>query len=472
MSKAYPYPQIVTNEEWHVMETTVADAEPRTDNLNRQMYVPMDRDCVVCGVNHSRMLRRHELGHSKWSPKTIGKLLRGTRSEAVRVLESVRINHLLGKANLHVNEYTKCKITIDVEIQKHIYESSIADLILYGINAYSTTNVENNRFIQRSEQYNYVIDQLSKATADENLTELRRTEIQFALDTIRTFVNKIIDHRYGQTISYRKVQKTAEGLSQVLNTFMDKPEREDVVQPEETPGIGEEEDEDSEQEGNTESEELDTTQLEKRMRNNLIENMRYHTTSVMGHWGPMTIKEPPLTVNLQGRLKGSRAYRPADFGTNPKYISRYCIDRKIFKQKQNTLGGTILIDASGSMSFNANDILEIMSILPAVNIAMYNGWGNKGTLRIIARNGKRVPEEYLERHSGMGNVVDGPALDWLATMPARRIWVSDMYVFGAGNNASGFNLLKECYDTCTKNKIINLKDIEEVKKYALKLNVV
>jgi len=47
-----------------------------------------------------------------------------------------------------------------------------------------------------------------------------------------------------------------------------------------------------------------------------------------------------------------------------------------------------------------------------------------------------------------------------------------MYVFGAGTNASGFNLLKECYDTCTKNKIINLKDIEEVKKYALKLNVV
>ena len=113
MSKAYPYPQIVTNEEWHVMETTAADAEPRTDNLNRQMYVPMDRVCVVCGVNHSRMLRRHELGHSKWSPKTIGKLLRGTRSEAVRVLESVRINYLLGKANLHVTEFTKCKITIE-----------------------------------------------------------------------------------------------------------------------------------------------------------------------------------------------------------------------------------------------------------------------------------------------------------------------------------------------------------------------
>ena len=111
-----------------------------------------------------------------------------------------------------------------------------------------------------------------------------------------------------------------------------------------------------------------------------------------------------------------------------------------------------------------------MKMLPAVNIAMYNGSYKTGDLRIIARNGKRVTDTYLDMHSGGGNVVDGPALEWLSTMPARRIWVSDMYVFGAHGDTSGFNLLKECYDLCTKNKIINLKDIDEVKEYALKLN--
>ena len=113
-----------------------------------------------------------------------------------------------------------------------------------------------------------------------------------------------------------------------------------------------------------------------------------------------------------------------------------------------------------------------MEILPAVNIAMYNGRANYGDLRIIAKNGMRVDDEYLERYSGAGNVVDGPALRWLSTMPARRIWVSDMYVFGIGSNSNGYNLLKECYDLCTQHKIINLKDIEEVKEYALKLNQV
>ena len=80
------------------------------------------------------------------------------------------------------------------------------------------------------------------------------------------------------------------------------------------------------------------------------------------------------------------------------------------------------------MDFDGQDILDIMQLLPAVNIAMYNGSYNSGDLRVIARNGMRVADRYLSKHSGRGNVVDGPALRWLATMPARRIWVSDMYV--------------------------------------------
>jgi hypothetical protein len=112
-----------------------------------------------------------------------------------------------------------------------------------------------------------------------------------------------------------------------------------------------------------------------------------------------------------------------------------------------------------------------MMILPAVNIAMYNGSGNYGDLRIIAKNGLRVSDEYLNIHSGRGNVIDGPALRWLAEQPARRIWVSDMKVFGKNDSSIGYNLLKDCIDTCRKAQIINLKNVEEVKEHALKLSV-
>jgi len=479
--KAYPYPEIVTGDEWHVLETTEQDSQPRTDNLNKQMYVPMDRECDDRGVNHSRMIRRHELGHAKWSPKTMGKLMRGTRADCIHALEEVRINYLLGlTAQLHVDEFIQCKDLVERRIFTMIEKASIADIILYIIASYSTETVPGAKYVNDSEQYKFTIDRFNSVQGDERISDLRKAEISFAVSTARRFVRFITNHRYNQLPAYRKVQKYAEKLSKIINEFIDKPKEEDVFKPKPQAGgqsqnnpeneDGESEDGESE---DTSNELTDTVKkLEQRMRQNLIEDMAYHSSNGVGQWGNMEIHQPPLTVNLQGRLKNSRQYRSADFGYNPKYINRYCIDKKIFKQKQNVKGGTILIDASGSMCFDGKDILDIMQLLPAVNIAMYNGWGNTGHLHVIAKNGMRVSEKYMHENSGAGNVVDGPALQWLASMPARRIWVSDMKVFGIGRHSNGFNLLRECYDICTKNKIINLRDMEEVKEHALKLNTV
>lgn len=488
--KAYPYPEIVTGEQWHVMETTDADPQARTDNLNKQMYVPMDRECEYCYVNHGRMIRRHELGHAKWSPKTIGKLTNGTRSEAIQALEEVRINYLLSTfAKLPIEEPVVCLDLIKAKASKLVHDGSIADIILYVLDNYSKDKNGDN-----TEQYGTVLNIFRNAVANNNeLSDLRKAEIKFAKDTAISFIASLTSHKWNQKPSYRKVQKLAEKLSIVLNEFIDKPDPKDVFKPQPKPGEGactnknkdgdacsEESkcesciEEESKQAGGG-SNELDgsVAALEQRMRRELIEQLSYHSSDGIGRWGKMNIHTPTLTVNLQSRLHAGRAYKASDFGYNPKYINRYCIDKKIFKQKQRVKGGTILIDASGSMSFTGKDILEIMQMLPAVNIAMYNGSYNSGDLRIIARNGMRVDEQYLNKHKGRGNVIDGPALEWLATMPARRIWVSDMYVFGmSGTNSAGFNLIKECLDICTKNRIINLKNIDEVKEYALKLNEV
>mgnify|MGYP001165528551 FL=1 len=463
--KAYPYPQIVTNEEWEVYETTDRDPSPRTDNLNRKMYVPLDRECNKCGVNHSKYIRRHELGHAKWSPKTIGKLRPGVRQDAIEVLEEVRINYLLAKYGLPVDEYIECEDMFNMKFMDIIYNKSIADVILFGIASQAYVR---DTYMQQTEQAN-AIEKIIYAVVDNanDISPLRKAELSFAINQIKGFANKITYSRAGQNPSYRKVQKLAKDLSEILDMFTELPEP--YKEPTPQPGEGEESDEESESDETVNG---DVNDLERRMREKLLEDMSYMSGRGVGYWGKMTIHEPPLTVNLQARLKGSRAYRPMDYGYNPKYINRYCIDKKIFKQKQNVKGGTILIDASGSMRFNGDDILEIMNMLPAVNIAMYNGYTSDGDLRIIAKNGKRVDDNYLDKHSGGGNVVDGPALEWLATMPARRIWVSDMKVFGGSGDTAGANLLRDCYNICTKNKIINLKDIEEVKEYALKLNQV
>ncbi len=470
-SKAYPYPEIVTGEKWEVIGTVNNSPEGSTDNLNRQMTVPLDRECEECGINHSRMIRRHELGHAKWSPKTMGKLKPGVRAEAVHVLEEVRVNHLLYENKLALYEPSQCLETIQQKTMKLVYESGIAEIILMGLASRLKVidNDENRRYASYKFNHEWVVMSscFNMIQDDDTVTDYRKDQIRYAERVITRFYQSITNHGYGQTISYRKVQKYAEPLSQILDMFRDKPEHDEVFKPKPKPSL------EGEGEGEGEAEqspELGGGSLEQRTRDDIAE-MLYRSSNGTGTWGEMFTHQPPLSVNLQSRLKNGRVYRPADFGYNPKYISRYCIDKKIFKQKMTALGGTILIDASGSMSFNGQDILEIMQLLPAVTIAMYNGSGHKGDLRIIAKNGKRVSEKYLDEHSGYGNIVDGPALEWLGTQPARRIWVSDMHVFGAHGDTAGFNLMADVNNLVKKYNIINLKDIEEVKEHGLKLNM-
>ena len=471
--KAYPYPEIVTGEGgWTVTGTPNDSPAACVDNLNKHMQVPLDRECTECGINHSRMIRRHELGHVKWSPKTMGKLKPGVRPEAVEVLEEIRVNYLLGQAKLFIEDPTQCIDTIKMRTFEAVYNDSIAKLLLWVMASMWKVPDDDNKYGLREwgVEYQTICDVIDIALADNKLTDLRKAELNFVIKTANQYYNSITNHRYGQQPSYRKVQNYAAKLSHVLDMFLGKPKPEEIRKSAEQIKA----DEEAELESNEESEPQpinNVKDLEKRMRKDMLGRMNYSTGSGVGYWGEMETHKPPLTVNLQGRLKSGRNYRPADYGYNPKFIHRWASDKQIFKQKQNVLGGTILIDASGSMSFSGQDILEIMSLLPAVTIAMYNGYGNSGDLRIIGRNGMRVTEEYINDWSGGGNVVDGPALKWLATMPERRIWVSDMYIFGATGDTSGFNLMKDVMDTCIKGKIINLKDIEEVKEHAIKLNV-
>ena len=501
-SKAYPYPEIVTGKKWSVFEVQPGEGA-RTDNLNHQMYVPMDRECIECGVNHSRYIRRHELGHVKWSPKTIGKLKPHVRQEAIEVLEEIRINHLLSYNKLGINEPVMCLSKIEQLVTSYTYQGSLSEIILLLLSIAWVKDNTADAPGHWSDEFRIAERIITDATEHNNyqFTDVRKAELYWILRKAKYFYERITTRKnsyYGRTskVSYRKVQRLAEELSLLLEEFNDRPKPEEVVRPEtdNTPtceymdeeGVECQADEDEDEvcsvHGDNQDEETDeasdeTTQsLERRMRRDLVDEMHYASTEGIGKWGDMTIHKPPMAVNLAGRLKNSRKYRPMDYGYNPKYINRYCIDKKIFKQKQRVLGGTVLIDASGSMRFDEGDILNIMELLPAVTIAMYNGAATTGDLHIVAKNGMRVGEKYLKEWVGSGNVVDGPALRWLAEQSERRIWVSDMKVFGinrGGYADSGFNLLRDVYNICTQNRIINLKNIDEVKEHAIKLqNVV
>ena len=494
--KNAPFPEIVSGKPgWKIFEDAKA---PRTSNLSKEMHVPLDGDCVFCGINHAKMIRRHELGHVKWSPQTIGKLKEHEDSQSVEVCEEVRINYLLSLKGLPLDRPIICKDTWAKKCVEAIYEYSEYELICFLLAAMWWVNTDTryvwNKFADNSEYkdfqdiYTDIIDNADPANA---LTKLRQMQIMWSISKAREIYQIILQSRgnYQYVVSYNKTRKGARVLAALRDDFGEQPKPEQVYQQ-----LKERADKAKQQKQNQMSvkdmknqaaeegemtlaeSELETKQQMSELLSGSDMDYRPDINNMTGRWGKMDIYTPDLNINLQGKIKGGREYRPMDYGVNPKYMNRWCIDKKVFKQRQRTYGGTILIDASGSMMFDGDDILEIMKLLPAVTVAMYNSSNNRerwshqiGSLRIIGAKGKRVKQDYLDKWSGGGNLVDGPALRWLGKQAPARIWVSDMYVFGADNTNSA-NLLKECNQIMVQSGITRLADIEDVKRFALELN--
>tara|TARA_R100000278_G_scaffold28491_1_gene25923 strand:- start:457 stop:1563 length:1107 start_codon:yes stop_codon:yes gene_type:complete len=342
-------------------------------------------------------------------------------------------------------------------------------------------------------EYQFFADVATKLCDPKHheLTGYRKAQIRWAIAKAEEFYRRICQNRgsYTNQVSYRKVRNVAKELHKLRDDFNERPKDEEVYESirkakeaeknksarnrmsgNKAEGNG---DEDSDM--TLEESQLNSKHTMLDMLKGADMNYNPDINDMTGRWGKMDIYTPELNVNLQGKIKGGREYRPMDYGVNPKYMNRWCVDKKVFKQRQRTYGGTILIDASGSMHFTGDDILEIMKMLPAVKIAMYNSTNNRegrydvGSLRIIGDKGKRVKQDYLDKWSGAGNLVDGPALRWLSKQAPSRIWVSDMYVFGLDNSSTA-NLLKECNQIMKQSGITRLANIDDVKRFALQIN--
>jgi len=156
-----------------------------------------------------------------------------------------------------------------------------------------------------------------------------------------------------------------------------------------------------------------------------------------GHrWGNIDIEYPARPVVLAQKERGHKAHKATDYGTAPSRMHRLPVDSKVFKSKRHTRQGTVLIDCSGSMDLSAEEIRELIEWAPAAVIAAYAGRGDRGVIRILAADGKMVNDADLELHYG-NNIVDGPAIAWLAQQRGPRVMVTDGMMVTASPNVQG-----------------------------------
>jgi hypothetical protein len=183
---------------------------------------------------------------------------------------------------------------------------------------------------------------------------------------------------------------------------------------------------------------------------------RRSTTKVP--WGKMKIEAPPRVRRVDGYLGRGRI--ASDEGTVPRNIHRQLVDGRVFQRVRRKRGGTVLIDCSGSMSLGTDDLKRILEHSPGASVAAYSGNVRDGVLRVLAAEGRQVDNQWIAAPAGGANVIDGPALQWLAKQSRPRIWVSDGQVTGVNDRMSGINAL-ECSAVCRQRSIARCNDVAE-----------
>jgi hypothetical protein len=123
-------------------------------------------------------------------------------------------------------------------------------------------------------------------------------------------------------------------------------------------------------------------------------------------------------------------------------------------------GGTVLIDTSGSMHLRPEDVDRLVDASRgAAVVAIYSGREREGELRIVARGGRRAAAEDLKPYGG-GNVVDLPALEWLARQAEPRLWISDGGVTGEMDRGSR-EIRRRCARVVRQGRIERVDGAEE-----------
>lgn len=155
--------------------------------------------------------------------------------------------------------------------------------------------------------------------------------------------------------------------------------------------------------------------------------------------GRLTVEHPALTVpTTRNDGKRGRGQWAVPEGTVVRAPHRWVIDQTIFAAKRKRRsGGTVLVDYSGSMGhLGPREITEICRAAPGnVTVAAYEGDpAGTGVLAILARGRYAFGGTWRKRWGG--NVVDVPALAWLAKQPGPRLWLSDGMITGIHERTS------------------------------------
>jgi hypothetical protein len=456
-----PHPELLSRKDVAVGNWQVDSCEPKrgipaTNVVTKQMLAPSHDTDVA------RAIRAHEMMHAKVSPAHdfAQWISRGLASQqALIVAEELRVNYLCGKAGFNM----KSHLTDGSETADGERVSATDDWVAAVHMCIATAGTASHKaFLTGIRRGNRKWGKMLLTIGKQAMKEMDKS---FKTGTLASTDVEKASGLY--PLGFIHTERIAEWIDRLAQFNPDD-------EPEEEKESGESDKGDSEEEavggaGAKKDAEVKPkhTGTEKAkegtgVKRKIADVSATTASSRIPTWVELKIERLPMPKLTRGNL-GKRKVA-SDTGRNPRRMHRLLTDpqKRVFDKTIRGMGGVVLIDASGSMSFTHDQIRRIVEASPGCTVAMYSTIGNNNTnLWILAEKGKMC--DALPRAGG-GNGVDHPALEWAIKQKQRSstpvIWVTDGGVTGQHDNMND-TLTMQCIKTSLKHNVIILPYVEE-----------
>lgn len=444
---------------WVVDGCNARRGEPYTNLIDREMKVPThDTDLA-------RVIRAHELMHAKVSPAESWPawVARNIASQkAMTVVEELRVNLLCQKAGFDVKgnltdggetaDGERCAATKDWPGAVHM--------------AIATAGTASNKAFlngirRHDRQWGEILTDISKRAV---------REMEKAYKT-HSLASTEVDKRSGLSpLGFVHTERIAEWVDRLASIVPEEPQESNTA----STGAGAESESTApvkrgrgrpKKENPAGGHSNTGANGEGSATGNPYKGITPVGGSSTASWGKLVIERCAMPKQTRGNIGKSRT--ASNVGRSPRRIHRLLTDpeKRIFDKVKRGVGGVVIIDGSGSMSFTHDQIRKIVEAAPGATVAIYtdrdHGAGATN-MWIVADKGKMVTE--LPDVFGHGNGVDFPAIEWAVknrqTSRSPIVWVTDGGVCPSNGGYSDL-LAMQCITFCKKNKIIIVPYVDE-----------
>lgn len=405
----YPIPEAIPRPDFtgpYVIEDGYVSG---VDLAKGKMVVSTGGPCSDCGQDHARASRIHEMGHTAFTPKDWRARVKRTKDklpvDLVNACEDARLNARRSQARLSQPPPLLCEAAND---HAHMVRQTIRTGDLMGLARIVLA-------AHASGDEKPVIRAVSAAAEElagkpDPAEQLKATHAVALVKQVQDLARWQLHWQPRFRDSLTLARHTIRAVEQAATEYAEALEEQEVARATTVKRHG------------------------KGKAKPQPANVRF---------GKMEIVSLPLPNRSKAGFE--RKWTARDEGDIPTRFDRWAIDKRVFRRKKRGKGAALLVDVSGSMSWSAEHLAQVLDEVPAATIAIYSGTGKTGQLVIVAKNGRAASMSAAARHMRGGNVIDGPALEWLSEQPETvKLWMSDGGITGINDGNPGDGAVKYC----------------------------